>query len=63
MENPKPTEQPKTTEPGGKYTKIERKHFNAILGPFAAVSLESLRKITGTRLEISRGGVKHPEVE
>jgi hypothetical protein len=63
MESPKPAEQPITPERAGKYTEIERKHFDTILGPGVAVSLESLRRITGARLKISRGGIKHPEVE
>lgn len=41
-------------ETAGKYTKPERDHFNNVLGPGAAVALESLRKKVGIRLKVTR---------
>jgi hypothetical protein len=40
----------------GRYAASERKHFIQVLGPGAAVALESLRKRVGTRLKVTRHG-------
>ncbi len=48
-------EQPETPEaPKGRYTRDERKHFKAVLGPGAAVALESLRQQAGIRITATK---------
>ena len=59
MEESEFKDTPEVPEHRGKYTKAERQNFDKLHGPGTAVALESIRKLYGLRIKITRTKPSH----